>query len=185
MECVSGPATLRIRFDPRRDFGHSPNRSGRRNGALVCEWGSLALALQTSPDVEVLPGEESRLDLEPGSTVFFILSLADRGPVVLMHPPRAWELLENGVGWWEEWCRRIEYDGPMRESVVRSLITLRLLTYSPSGAIVAAPTTSLPEVVGGSRNWDYRFTWIRDAAFSLFALLRLGFTQEAAAFMTW
>jgi GH15 family glucan-1,4-alpha-glucosidase len=185
VDCVGGPATLRIRFDPRRDFGHSSNRSGRRNGALVCEWGSLALALQTSPEVEVLPGEESRLDLEPGSTVFFILSLADRGPVILIHPPRAWDLLEDGVRWWEDWSRRIEYDGPMSESVVRSLITLRLLTYSPSGAIVAAPTTSLPEVVGGKRNWDYRFAWPRDAALGVDTFLGVGIDEDAHAFLAW
>jgi GH15 family glucan-1,4-alpha-glucosidase len=185
VDCVGGPATLRIRFDPRRDFGRFPNRSARRNGALVCEWGSLAVALQIWPDVEVMPGREATLELEPGSTLFFILSLADRAPAILMHPPRAWELLEDGVGWWEDWSRRIEYDGPMSESVVRSLVTLRLLTYSPSGAIVAAPTTSLPEVVGGSRNWDYRFAWPRDASLGVDTFLGVGIAEDAHAFLKW
>jgi GH15 family glucan-1,4-alpha-glucosidase len=185
VDCVGGRATLRIRFDPRRDFGVPPHRGARRNGAVVCEWGSLAVALQTWPDLELVPGEESMVELEPGSTIFFALSLADRGPIVLMHPPRAGELLEGGERWWEEWSRRIEYDGPMSESVVRSLITLRLLTYSPSGAPVAAPTTSLPEVVGGSRNWDYRFAWPRDASLGVDTFLGVGIAEDAHAFLAW
>jgi GH15 family glucan-1,4-alpha-glucosidase len=89
------------------------------------------------------------------------------------------------VRYWRGWLARSKYRGRWREVVNRSALTLKLLTYRPTGAIVAAPTTSLPEEIGGSRNWDYRYTWIRDAAFSLYALLRLGFTEEAAAFMTW
>jgi GH15 family glucan-1,4-alpha-glucosidase len=185
VDCLGGRATLRVRFDPRRNFGQPPSRGARRNGVLVCEWGSLAVALQTWPDLEVVPGRESTLELEPGSSVFFLLSLADRGPLVLMHPPRAWELLEEGVRWWHEWSRRIAYQGPMRESVLRSLITLRLLTYSPSGAPVAAPTTSLPEVEGGSRNWDYRFAWPRDASLGVDTFLGVDIPEDAHAFLGW
>jgi GH15 family glucan-1,4-alpha-glucosidase len=185
IDCLGGRATLRVRFDPRRDFGEPPGRAARRNGALICEWGSLAMALQTWPELKVVPGEDSTIELEPGETVFFALSLADRGPVVLMHPPRAWELLESGVRWWEEWSRRIEYDGPMQDSVIRSLITLRLLTHSPSGAIVAAPTTSLPEVMGGNRNWDYRFAWPRDASLGVDTFLGVGVAEDAHAFLAW
>ena len=83
------------------------------------------------------------------------------------------------------WIARSSYRGRWREMVHRSALTLKLLTYQPTGAIVAAPTTGLPEQLGGERNWDYRYTWIRDAAFTLYALLRLGFTEEAAAFMDW
>jgi hypothetical protein len=83
------------------------------------------------------------------------------------------------------WLRRSRYSGRWREMVHRSALTLKLLTYAPTGAIVAAPTTSLREVLGGARNWDYRYMWMRDAAFTLYALLRLGFTEEAGAFMNW
>ena len=95
------------------------------------------------------------------------------------------ELFERTVEYWRGWLAQSRYRGRWRETVHRSALTLKLLTYAPTGAIVAAPTTSLPEVLGGERNWDYRYTWIRDAAFSLYSLLRLGFTEEATAFMDW
>jgi GH15 family glucan-1,4-alpha-glucosidase len=89
------------------------------------------------------------------------------------------------VAFWRRWLGRSRYGGRWREMVHRSALTLKLLTYAPTGAIVAAPTTSLPEQLGGARNWDYRYTWIRDAAFTLYGLFRLGFTEEAGAFMEW
>jgi hypothetical protein len=93
------------------------------------------------------------------------------------------ELLAATVGFWRSWLSASRYRGRWREVVHRSALTLKLLTYAPTGAIVAAPTTSLPEQIGGERNWDYRYVWIRDAAFCLYALLRLGFTSEADAFI--
>jgi GH15 family glucan-1,4-alpha-glucosidase len=95
------------------------------------------------------------------------------------------EAFDRTIEYWRNWLSKSRYQGRWREVVHRSALTLKLLTYRPTGGIVAAPTTSLPEQLGGGRNWDYRYTWIRDAAFSLYALLRLGFTEEAAAFMEW
>ena len=95
------------------------------------------------------------------------------------------EAFDSTIEYWRRWLAKSRYQGRWREVVHRSALTLKLLTFRPTGGIVAAPTTSLPEQLGGGRNWDYRYTWIRDAAFSLYALLRLGFTEEAAAFMEW
>jgi GH15 family glucan-1,4-alpha-glucosidase len=93
--------------------------------------------------------------------------------------------LTETVRWWEQWARRCSYEGPWRATVVRSLITLKALTYAPTGGIVAAPTTSLPEQIGGVRNWDYRYCWLRDATFTLYALMMAGYTDEAAAWRNW
>ena len=102
------------------------------------------------------------------------------------------DAMSDGVGefeetrlFWQRWTSRCTYKGRWSEMVYRSALTLKLLTFSPSGAIVAAPTTSLPESIGGSRNWDYRYTWVRDSSFALHSLMRIGYTDEAAQFMDW
>jgi GH15 family glucan-1,4-alpha-glucosidase len=97
----------------------------------------------------------------------------------------AQKLFEQTVNYWRRWLSHSSYRGRWREMVERSALMLKLLTYEPTGAIVAAPTCSLPEQIGGERNWDYRYTWIRDAAFTVYALMRIGFTAEAAQFMSW
>jgi GH15 family glucan-1,4-alpha-glucosidase len=122
--------------------------------------------------------------VEAGDTVHFVLtwhpSHQHRPPSV--DPQSA---LEETRRFWEDWAGRCTYDGPYRRAVVRSLVTLKALTYEPTGGIVAAPTTSLPEALGGERNWDYRFCWLRDAAFTLQALVQTGFTEEALAWREW
>ncbi|MFQ5949532.1 MAG: glycoside hydrolase family 15 protein, partial [Nitrospiria bacterium] len=95
------------------------------------------------------------------------------------------ELFKKTVHFWRHWISKCRYTGRWRETVYRSALTLKLMTFEPTGAIVAAPTCSLPESIGGSRNWDYRYTWIRDAAFTVYGLMRIGFTEEAARFMGW
>jgi len=102
-----------------------------------------------------------------------------------VEPQEAEQLFEGTIHYWRDWLSACVYKGRWREMVERSALVLKLLTFEPTGAIVAAPTTSLPEQVGGQRNWDYRYTWIRDAAFTLYGLLRIGFTEEAGQFMDW
>ena len=119
--------------------------------------------------------------LEEGETL--ALSLSRRGSPRPLDMVEVEDLLATTLAYWQRWIRRSRYRGRYREMVERSALTLKLLVHQPTGALVAAPTTSLPEAIGGTRNWDYRFTWVRDAAFTVYALMRLGFTEEAAAFM--
>jgi len=132
-------------------------------------------------------GVVAEFTLEEGQSAIFLLQEipAGTGCGRPLSEKEAEVLFEHTVRYWHRWIARSNYTGRWREMVRRSALVLKLLTYGPSGAIVAAPTCSLPESVGGSRNWDYRYTWIRDAAFTLYGFLRIGFTQEAAKFMEW
>jgi GH15 family glucan-1,4-alpha-glucosidase len=131
-------------------------------------------------------GVYATFELEAGESHTFVLERVPQDHIARPYSEReTLAAFEATVGYWRRWVAQSRYTGRWREMVMRSALTLKLLTYAPTGALVAAPTTSLPEQLGGERNWDYRYTWIRDAAFSLYALLRLGFSEEAAAFMSW
>jgi GH15 family glucan-1,4-alpha-glucosidase len=188
LECQSGHLRIRLRFDPRLGLpGRRPHRTRRlRNDAvLLCEWGSLVIALQCTPDVSIEPGVEAEIDLNAGQLLTIVMSIADRCPVSLVPASKANDAIAETDEWWRRWSHELDFEGPYREAVVRSLITLRLLTYSPSGAPVAAPTTSLPEALGESRNWDYRFAWPRDASIGLAGFLATGDEHLARSFMHW
>ncbi len=132
-------------------------------------------------------GVTSEFVLEEGESATFLLQEVPAGSGCgnPLKREEADRLFEHTVHYWLRWISKCTYTGRWREMVYRSALVLKMLTHQPSGAIVAAPTCSLPEAVGGGRNWDYRYTWIRDAAFTLYAFLRIGFTQEAARFMQW
>jgi len=132
-------------------------------------------------------GVVAEFGLPRGNTATFFLRQADQGSEAnVLIPEKTGETaFRETVDFWKLWLSQSRYVGRWREMVHRSALVLKLLTYAPTGAIVAAPTTSLPEAIGGVRNWDYRFCWIRDASFTLYALMRLGFDQEAGQFMNW
>jgi GH15 family glucan-1,4-alpha-glucosidase len=148
------------------------------------------LNLELSTDIplqEEGSGVAAKFTLQEREAAIFVLRKSQRdGDCGLpLNQSQADELFRQTVNYWSRWLEQCTYTGRWREMVHRSALVLKLLTYKPTGAIVAAPTCSLPESVGGERNWDYRYTWIRDAAFTLYALMRIGFTREASEFMNW
>lgn len=156
------------------------------NGAIF-EGPGLRLALSTDVPLEATSrGARARFTLSEGQQTTFVLRRMESDACApAPSTGEAQVLFEETVRFWRSWLSRCTYRGRWREMVHRSALALKLLTFEPTGAIVAAPTCSLPERLGGVRNWDYRFTWIRDAAFTLYAFLRIGFTEEAARFMDW
>jgi len=185
IQCTGGTASIRVHFDPRHGLPGTPPRTHMVAGALASTWGSLAVTLQSSSDLDLATGRDLSVDLARGEDLTLVMTVADRGPAVLTPPSIALELLESTDKWWREWAEDCRFQGSFGSNVIRSLITLRLLTFSPSGAPVAALTTSLPEHLGGTRNWDYRYSWPRDASIGLGAFLAIGKEDEAHSFMHW
>ena len=132
-------------------------------------------------------GVAADFTLDEGQSATFLLQDIEPGKDcgLGLSEPEAIELFKKTVQYWRNWISKCDYTGRWREMVHRSALALKLMTFEPTGAIVAAPTCSLPEGVGGQRNWDYRYTWMRDAAFTLYGFMRVGFTEEAAKFMSW
>jgi GH15 family glucan-1,4-alpha-glucosidase len=184
---VRGQLTFRIEVEPRFEYGRDPHTVVFHENGVVFRSPGMSLALETAtPLTPTEAGVTCEITLRPGASATFVL---ERVPGDYVPRPysedETREAFDRTIEYWRRWLATSRYQGRWREMVHRSALTLKLLTFRPTGGIVAAPTTSLPEHLGGGRNWDYRYTWIRDAAFSLHALLRLGFTEEAAAFMDW
>ncbi|KKD08077.1 glycoside hydrolase family 15 protein [Streptomyces sp. WM6386] len=183
--CVRGSLPFRTRVAPRFDYGRQPHTLRMVGDVAVFDSAQLSLGLTATVPLET-DGQDARADfkLAEGESAVFALDQVG-GEVTPRRCARteAEEQFNSTVAYWRRWLSASKYRGRWREMVHRSALTLKLLTYAPTGAIVAAPTTSLPEQLGGERNWDYRYVWVRDAAFCVYALLRLGFTGEAEAFM--
>ncbi len=184
VEGLGGTVRMRYEVDPRFRYGQGRPEVGRRHGRafVTCREDALALSTWGTDGADGLAGS---FDARAGSWAQLVLSAAHREPAVLPGLEDVERRWQRTIRFWPEWSARAEYDGPWRDAVVRSVLALKLCVYSPSGAIVAAPTTSLPEQIGGQRNWDYRFTWVRDASWTLDALGRLGYHDEAHAFLWW
>ena len=187
---VRGRVTLDIECLPAFDYARASQSVSLRGAGAVFHGPGLNLGL-ASPEVPLEVGERgaarARFELEEGESATFVLAVLERdeGPEEAFSDRSFDELLEDTLEYWRRWISGCTYEGRWREVVHRSALVLKLMVYDPTGALVAAPTMGLPEWVGGVRNWDYRYTWLRDASFALYALISIGFDEEARNFMGW
>jgi len=188
VEAIRGTMTFRMDCRPAFNYGRDEHRTTVVDQGATFHSPGLNLALDTKvPLKQDDRGVFAEFALREGEKVAFVLSElhATDGCHTPLTRTEGEALFEQTVGYWRSWLAKCTYTGRWREMVQRSALTLKMLTFEPTGAIVAAPTCSLPEGIGGERNWDYRYTWIRDAAFTLYGLMRIGFMDEAAKFMQW
>jgi len=190
LEGLEGEVEVEIFYDPRPDYGRlRPALQRRGVFGLQSEVDGAALALRSELPLQVSGDDRSARGvskIRSGEHKYLSLTYSMEAPAVVpLLRDAARGRIDRTVRWWRDWAGRCAYEGPYREAVVRSALTLKLMTYAPSGALVAAPTTSLPEWLGGVRNWDYRYCWLRDASFTSRALFGLGYTEEAEAFLGW
>jgi GH15 family glucan-1,4-alpha-glucosidase len=184
----SGRVPMCWRVEPRFSYSSRRARSGRRGGVPVLESQGEALAVlaydagtaEPAPD-----GIGARFEVQAGTHGVVALCFAHQEPLVLPTRPELDARFEKTCAVWREWAQGRSYTGPWEDAVLRSALALKLLVHAPSGALAAAATASLPEEIGGERNWDYRYCWIRDSAFTLNAFLRLGCPAEARAYFWW
>ncbi|MGN6401664.1 MAG: glycoside hydrolase family 15 protein [Flavisolibacter sp.] len=180
-----------MEFEPTVFYGRSPAKLlDNKKLGLKFTYKENTFILQTTldpKDITVHPNKVTAcFTLEEGENVIFSLSCSSQSPAVVpeLKITAANRFLQT-VDYWKDWISRCTYEGIYKEQVRRSVFTLKLLAHAPSGAIIAAPTTSIPESPGGERNWDYRYCWLRDASFTVRALIKLGFEEEAHAYMNW
>jgi GH15 family glucan-1,4-alpha-glucosidase len=195
LRCVRGEMTFALDIAPRFDYGREPHETHISEEGIVFKGARTAMSLNIvrEPDearlarIQQASAQDLKVELtlQAGEMRGMVLEVGEARPVRLVRVAEAWDLFNDTVRFWRSWLGHSTYEGRWRETLQRSAITLKLMTYAPSGGIVAAPTAALPEQIGGERNWDYRYTWVRDASFSVYALLGLGFTEEAAALGRW
>ena len=195
VRCVRGAVTFDVEIAPRFDYGRQPHEVTVTDDGASFVAGDSALTLslirgqgdERPTQVEQTEEGDLRLtlSLSEGQMRGVVLETGTDQPPQAMPVAEAQRLFDDTAHFWQDWVGQSTYTGRWREEVQRSAITLKLLTYAPTGGLVAAPTAGLPEQIGGERNWDYRFTWVRDASFSVNTLVRLGFTGEATAFGRW
>jgi GH15 family glucan-1,4-alpha-glucosidase len=195
LRCVRGEMRFAVDLAPRFDYGRAPHTLRPTEHGAVFDSDRLRLTVHPvrEPDdpprlldIRAEDGDISALvHLTAGDVRGIVLESAADGPPREIPVAECRRLLDDTVAYWHDWLARSTYAGRWRETVLRSAITLKLMTYAPAGGLVAAPTTSLPEEIGGERNWDYRYTWVRDAALAVSALLRIGFLAESVGLALW
>ena len=196
VRATRGQVRFRLECQPRFDYAREKHEVSISDGVVVFRNHSMDLTLMSVPGPPEHPVDAVAFERHgDGVTATIVLNEGEVGGVVLrsgrsgevhrLAPGEPMRRFEETAQFWSSWLHRSTYQGRWREMVQRSAITLKLMTYAPSGGLVAAPTAALPEQAGGERNWDYRYTWVRDSSFSVYALLGLGFVEEASAFGSW
>ena len=194
LQCVRGRISFELDIAPRFDYGRQSHvtQVGEDGVVFSANGSTLTVHVVREPGDErkarvTAEGDDvhARIDLVAGELRGVVLESAADGPPREIRVAEVRTMFDETVRFWRSWLAGSTYTGRWREAVQRSAITLKLMTYAPTGGLVAAPTAALPEQVGGERNWDYRYTWVRDASFSVHALLRLGMTEEAGRFASW
>ena len=187
IEGVEGAVQLRIVFQPRPNDARTVPAFHARGPAGYCsDLGNCLIQLMSSLPLTIQSGAvQGDVRVQAGQHHVLWMAYSQDAPAVYPALAVAESVIRDTETYWKQWSQRCQYDGPYRPAVIRSALTLKLLSHAPSGAIVAAPTTSLPEVLGGSRNWDYRYCWLRDASYTTGVFLQIGYTQEASAFIRW
>jgi GH15 family glucan-1,4-alpha-glucosidase len=188
VEGLAGRVPMCWRVEPLFEYGNTPPRIACHGDTPVATGGRDALAVSAWGAGEpVLDGQSisGSFPATPGHVGLVVLSAAHGEPLVFPSRAEVESRLADTIAFWRQWVAGRTYDGPWREAVIRSALALKLLIHSPSGAIAAAATASLPEQIGGERNWDYRFCWVRDSAFTLHALMQLGCPHESESFFWW
>ena len=188
IEGVAGEVEMEVRLEPRPNYGQlQPKPENRQQLGWRYAWSNQLLIVRS--DITLAPRDgalHGSVRVRAGERRYVRLAYMDGDIGVIPELGGAADHdLQTTLSWWRRWSGHCTYQGPYRDAVLRSVITLKLLSFALSGAIVAAPTTSLPEDVGGARNWDYRYCWLRDAGLTMRALVSLGFHQEAQAFLSW
>ncbi len=190
-ECLHGEVEIEVIYKPRPQYGEYAISLINRNqlGLHYEHQGNVLTLLSGFPLRLTSDGSvgTGRLKLHNGENTAFSLSFSEKKVATILPLEKNYlqELLQMTINWWHQWVGQCTYRGRYKKEVIRSLLTLKLLSYAPSGAVIAAPTCSLPEIIGGSRNWDYRYCWLRDAAMTIRAFLYLGYNQEAESFLSW
>lgn len=185
---TQGSMEFRVRCHPAFNYARTPHHTQVMKQGVRFHSPELSLGLATDiPLAQDDRGAQAVFVLQEGESAVFVLRLIEADESSGSWPPLSEvdDMFEHTVKYWRRWLSRCTYTGRWREMVYRSALCLKLLTFEPTGAIVAAPTCSLPETPGGVRNWDYRYTWIRDAAFTVYGFLKIGFTEEADRFLKW
>ena len=185
--CTTGQVEIEIDLAPRANYGETipPIRDFGKLGIRI-ENGQGVYWLRSSIPLQVKDSSVwAKVTLHTGDTLFFSFSYTENAPAVLPPLEQVPQRTDTCTKWWQNWTAQGQYEGDFRDEVMRSALALKLMIFAPSGAIIAAPTTSLPERIGGDLNWDYRYCWLRDASLTIRALIELGFWVEATTFLDW